>query len=220
MIRINLLPVKKDRRREAARNQLLIGVLILLLEVVGFVMWNMSVSAEVEEQRNENRTQSAAVEQLKKQVMDHDKILSDIKEYEERSEAIESLQSARSGPVFVMLELSRILSEGGRPHIDMEKYKEMVRLDPAVGYDESWDARRVWLKNFIEDNREVKIEGVGLSHEDVAEFLRRIHLSEFFTEPRLVATDLAKPSVKMEGLSLGDADPVVHFKLEGRVRYR
>ncbi len=220
MIRINLLPVKKDRRREAARNQVLLGVLILVAEVAGFAMWNMSLSAKVEGQRNENHTQSAAVEQLKKQVSDHDKILADIKEYEKRSEAIESLQSARSGPVFVMLELSRILSEGGRPHVDVEKYKEMVQLDPSAGYDESWDSRRVWLRSFDEDNREVKIDGVGLTHEDVAEFLRRIHLSEFFTEPRLVSTDLAKSSVKMENVTLGDADPVVHFEIKGRVRYR
>jgi type IV pilus assembly protein PilN len=218
MIRINLLPIKQDRRRESARNQLILAGVILIIEITVFVAMNLSVSADIEQQRNLNRSVEAEVKRIKRQIKDHKDIQNEIDEYEKRQDAIEGLQDARTGPVYVMLELSTILSKGGRPNIDNVQYQEMIRLDPTAGYDEDWDYRRLWISSFSEKNKEVDIEGQALTHEDVAEFLRRINLSRFFTTSELVSTDLGTLSLKMPGVD--GKDPVVRFKMKGAVRYR
>ncbi|MDJ0761982.1 MAG: PilN domain-containing protein [Myxococcota bacterium] len=220
MIRINLLPVKQDRRREAGRNQIAIGLCVLLLEIAIFVMISMSIGSDIDAQRNKNNIVQAEVTRIQKQISDHQKILDEIKEYEKRQAAIDGLQSARTGPVFVMLELSNILSKNGRPHVDNDKYQEMLRIDSSAGFDENWDYRHLWLSDFKEKDRKVSIKGQAKTHEDVAEFLRRINLSQFFVANELISTDLAKP--KLPGTEPKDKkmDPVVHFEVNGEVLYR
>lgn len=220
MIRINLLPVKKDRRRETARNQILIGVLALAVEIAICAVLYMGVTNKVDAKRNLNQLEQAEVDSLKKEVAKHPQILSRIKDLEKKEEAINKLLAARTGPVYVMLELSNIISKGGRPHLDHDKYQELIRKDPASGFDESWDFRRIWIESFEEKSRVVTLEGQALTHEDVAEFLRRINLSDFFVSSELISTELALPSIKREGFNKDKTEPVVHFKISATVRYR
>ncbi|MCP4676731.1 MAG: PilN domain-containing protein [Deltaproteobacteria bacterium] len=221
MIRINLLPIKQDRRREAGLRQLFIAIAVIL--VICGIFWgvHMHISEKVDAQTNKNAMLKAEVDKIKKRIQDHQAILGEIKEFEKRQAAIEGLQDARTGPVFVMLELSNILSKSGRPQIDNDRYQEMIQIDPAAGYDENWDHRRLWLDGFKEKERRVEIVGQALTHEDVAEFLRRINLSNFFVSNELVSTDLKAPSVgKIKIKSESKPEPVVHFKVSGQIRYR
>lgn len=220
MIRINLLPIKQDRRREAGRNQLLIGILILALEMVlGFVLY-MDVASDVSEQQNKNNSLNTQVRQIESSIAGHDQIIKEIKEFEKRQEAIDNLMAARTGPVYVMLEISRILSKKGRPTIDNERYQTLIKNNPARGYDENWDYRRVWISAFRENDKNITIEGQGVTHEDVAEFLRRINLSDFFVSSELVSTKLVSPSIKSTDFSLKGSDKVVSFSIIGSVRYQ
>jgi type IV pilus assembly protein PilN len=221
MIRINLLPVKQDRRREAGRNQLAIGLAVVLLEVGICFLISMNITSDIDSQRNKNNIVEAEVNRIKKEISDHQQILNEIREYEKRQAAIDGLQTARTGPVFVMLEMSNIVSKNGKPSIDNDKYQEMLRNDPAAGYDENWDYRRLWISEFKEKDREIVIKGQAMTHEDVAEFLRRINLSDFFVSNELISTDLAAPRIgKDQKKTNQDTEPVVHFELKGEVRYR
>lgn len=220
MIRINLLPIKQDRRREAARSQLIFTALILLIEFGVFFILHFNVSTDLDKQQNQNNMIRANAERLESQVQDHQKILDEIAEFEKRQAAIDSLQEARTGPVFVMLELSKILSYKGKPFIDNDKYQELIQVDPASGYDENWDYRRVWINSFSEKNRDVSISGQALTHEDVAEFLKRINLSGFFVSSELISTTLVLPQGFPSKAALAKADLVVLFSMTGTVKYR
>ena len=220
MIRINLLPVKQDRRKEAGRNQLAIGFAVVLLEVGICFMISMNLSSDIDAQKNKNNIVEAEVNRIKKEISDHQQILNEIREYEKRQAAIDGLQNARTGPVFVMLEMSNLVSKNGRPSIDNDKYQEMLRNDPAAGYDENWDYRRLWISEFKEKDREIVIKGQAMTHEDVAEFLRRINLSDFFVSNELISTDLAPPNLGKDKKSDTESEPVVHFELKGEVRYQ
>jgi type IV pilus assembly protein PilN len=220
MIRINLLPIKQDRRRESGRNQLLVGVLLVVVELAVFGLLYYRAQSEVDLQKNDNDKIQVQVKRIESQVKDHKTIINDIEEFEKRQEAIENLQAARTGPVFVMLELSGIMSKGGGPHLDNDRYQELVQKNPAAGYDENWDYRRLWIDTFTEKQRQVKITGQGLTHEDVAEFLRRLGLSDFFVESELVSTTLAPPKIGKVGFDGKSTRPVVHFALETKVKYR
>ena len=52
MIRINLLPIKQDRRREAGRIQFSIGLAVILVECLICFWINSSISSDVDEQVN------------------------------------------------------------------------------------------------------------------------------------------------------------------------
>lgn len=220
MIRINLLPIKQDRRREAGRIQFYIGLAVVLVECLICFWINSSISSDVDEQVNKNMSVKAEVDSIKRGIRDRGVIVQEIAKYEKRQAAIESLKDARVGPVYVMLELSKILSREGGPQIDNTRYQEMVKTDPTAGYEEGWDYRRLWIDEFSEKDRKIKITGQGLTHEDVAEFLKRVSLSDFFVSSRLISTDLSKPKIQTKTTGPVSTDPVVHFKLEGEVRYR
>jgi type IV pilus assembly protein PilN len=220
MIRINLLPIKQDRRREAVRNQLLLGVVILIIEVGVFAFMYMNLGADIQKQENVNSGIESDVRKIRQQIQDHQQILNEIQEFEKRQAAIDGLMEARTGPVHVMLELSNILSKRGRPNIDKAAYDKLIRLDPTAGYDEDWDYRRLWISKLSEKSKSVIIEGQALTHEDVAEFLRRLNLSRFFVTSELISTDLGKVQLNMPGIKEAKTDPVVHFKINATVRYR
>jgi Tfp pilus assembly protein PilN len=71
--------------------------------------------------------------------------------------------------------------------------------------------RRLWLTAFSEQSRKCSIRGFGKTNEDVAEFLRRLSLSELFEKVTLQATSSATEQ--------GSSVPVVSFELSCQVRY-
>ena len=70
---------------------------------------------------------------------------------------------------------------------------------------------RLWLVRFEENNRECRIEGVGRTNEDVAEFLRRLQLSELFDNVTLQRTEAEEDSQSSFEL--------IKFELRCRVTY-
>ncbi len=220
MIRINLLPIKQDRKREAARNQIVLAVVVIIVEIIACAVIYFNTSNSIDAQKNANSNIEAEVKRIQAQISDHSTILKEIEEFEKRQAAIDGLQEARVGPVYVMLELSNIMSRSGRPNIDNAKYQELIRLDPTAGYNENWDYRSLWITSFQEKTRIVTIKGQALTHEDVAEFLRRINLSRFFVTTELISTNVGKPDLKASKDKNLSIDSVVHFTVSGTVRYR
>ena len=82
-------------------------------------------------------------------------------------------------------------------------------MNPYAGFREGWDVRRLWLKSFNEHERVCEIAGEARTNEDVAEFLRRLSISELFEEVVLERT---------AGATAG-TESVIAFDLNCRVRY-
>src|SRR5690606_32314006 len=124
---------------------------------------------------------------------------------------ISQLQSARTGPTAVLLELARILTPGRGPSIDPEKLAQVRRDNPLAAYNPTWDTRRLWVVDFAEQSRIVKIQGVARDAEDVSEFAKRMNLSDYFDAVRLLpATRAIDSETKLE---------LVKFALEAEVNY-
>ena len=96
--------------------------------------------------------------------------------------AIKKLQDARSGPAFLMRELSDILTKGKGPTIVREEYDKQLQQDPNAGYNPNWEPKRCWLLQYAEKEGVATIRGGAKSSEDVAEFLKRLKLSAFFSD--------------------------------------
>jgi len=214
MIRINLLPVGKKQSRASSGSSQTWVIAYLLAAfvwcVVLMIFWRVTYS-EFEEQQKANL-------ELDRQVQAATAKTADIKTVEDqllRSKQLETvvrdLQSARQGPARLLMELSHILSENGGPAIDPKRLEELRRDNPLVGFNRGWDYRRLWLTSFIESSRECQMAGFGKSNEDVAELLRRLTLSDLFSEVTLEST-------KSEADPMGGA-PLIKFQLTSKVRY-
>jgi type IV pilus assembly protein PilN len=182
MIRINLLPGKRAKRQDAGQRHLLFMGMGVLAAVGGIVFLHISASNRLDDLNRQNNIIKAEIDRLKAELGDYDKIKGQREELMKQRKTIENLDANRTGPVFVLRELSEILTPGKGPTFDRITYEENLRKDPNAGFNASWETKRVWLDSFEEEGRRVKIRGAAKSNEDVAEFWRRLGMSVFFTE--------------------------------------
>jgi type IV pilus assembly protein PilN len=167
--------------------------------------------SKLDEQRAANTALEQEIEQAKQKSANIGDVEAKLAKSRQLEEVVGKLQSARQGPARVLMELSQLLSEGGGPSVAAEKLDALRRDNPLAGFNPGWDVRRLWLTSFTEQSRRCAIKGFGKTNEDVAEFLRRLSLSNLFEKVTLKATSSAT-----EG---GSSIPVVSFELDCQVRY-
>ena len=188
MIRINLLPIRKVKRAEASQRQFAYMGLAILATVVGVVFLHLQADGQLEDIRRKNTILTAEVARLKQEIGDYDKIRGQREELLRQRKTIQALDAGRTGPVYLLREMSEILSPGKGPTFDRVTYEETLRRDPNAGFNASWDPRRVWMEGYAEDQKHVRIRGSAKSNEDVAEFLKRLNSSVFFGNVNLDST--------------------------------
>jgi type IV pilus assembly protein PilN len=182
MIKINLLPVKAAKRREQGQRQLLAGAIALTLTVVGIIVFHTAEAAKINDQRAKNQATQSAITKLKAEIGDYDLVKAQRDELIRQRDAIHRLQANRSGPVYLMRELSDILTKGKGPTFSKESYEEQLKRDPNAGFNPNWEPKRVWILSYDEKGHGVTIHGAAKSDEDVAEFLKRMKQSVFFSD--------------------------------------
>ncbi len=213
MIKINLLTQK--RRVEAApqRSQLwLVAVMVAFIaEVGGLIVFHGFKDAELQDQKRKNTEIAAQIEQSKNSVKNHPEVLKKLEDLRAREAAIGKLQTARTGPTAVLLELARILTPGRGPSVPPDKLSQLRRDNPLAVFNVNWDPRRLWVTSFVEQARKVKLEGVAKDGEDVSELARRMNLSDYFANVVLLPGKQEKDN--------DSGVEVVRFSLEAEVKY-
>jgi type IV pilus assembly protein PilN len=159
----------------------------------------------------ENQHTQAQIEVIKKQTANHPEIKARLKELRDREEAIQKLQSARTGPTSTLLELAHTLTLGRGPTADRDKVEQLRRDNPAEAYNVNWDPRRLWLTSYVESERVVRLAGLARDGEDVSELERRLKTSEYFTDVKLLPGQKVTDTVSHQEL--------FHFELSAKVRY-
>lgn len=221
MIRINLLPQAKKVAGRAApaasadsgSNQVwaivyLVAVAIWMV-VLGAVFFNFQ--GQLDDQRAKNGALEQQIQRLRAESANLEEVKGKLDKSRQLEEVVNRLMNARLGPTRVMMELIHVLSAGGGPTIDPQRLERLRRDNPLAGFNPGWDARRLWITNFEEENRECRIAGRGRTNEDVAEFLRRLALSELFENVTLERTS------SIEDAEAGMA--LIDFELVCKVRY-
>lgn len=213
MIKINLLPRKRrvDQQSTAGQGWLVVVMIVLLAEVSGLFAVHGLKERELQVQQRKNAELSAQIEQSKRAVSNHAEVKEKLAELRAKEDAIAALQSARTGPTAVLLELARILTPGRGPTVDPARLEQLKRENPLAVFSPSWDSRRLWLTRFVEQSREVHIGGMARDGEDVSEFARRLGLSGYFENVRLL------PGKRSAGTPGGLE--VVEFELQAKARY-
>lgn len=170
MIRINLLPTRGVKKREAGRQVLVLGAALLLLAFAGNYFWYQA-RADVEAENNrrieETRTQIAQLERVIGEVNDINRRKKDV---EDKLKILDGLKKARSGP---------------------------VRLLDALA---SSTPPTVWLGDFEESNTAVRLLGQAESHDAVAELMRSLSNIVWTPKgmARIIEQKRSAPTVRVE----------------------
>jgi len=213
MIRVNLLPMKKEARRAAGESQLWLGVLlgVLVIEILALFFFHNHKQNELKSAKDDNQKIQNQIDDIKRTTSNHAEIKQQLAELREREDAIQKLQSARTGPTSALLEISKILTTARGPTVDRDKIEQLKRDNPAAVPNPNWDPRRLWLTKYTELDRQVKFEGLARDGEDVAELLRRLSLSEYFYDIKpLPATEVADKDTKIN---------LKQFAISAKVKY-
>jgi type IV pilus assembly protein PilN len=202
VIRINLLPSRKAKRQGAGQRQFLIMGLAILGSVGLVIFFHLDATNELEGVQRENTIVQAEVAKLKQELGDYEKVRGQREELLKQRKTIQSLEAGRTGPVYLLREMSEILSPGKGPTFDRVTYEEVLRRDPNAGFS-NWETKRAWLESYTEERQHIKLRGAAKSNEDVAEFLKRLNSSVFFKDVNLDATAQAsKGQVKYVNFGL------------------
>lgn len=170
MIRINLLPVKKSKKREAAQQQFIFaGIGLLALLLVCYYSYQ-DLNSQISERTSKNASLQAEVDSLKQataavQELEKKKAL-----LEQKLGIIETLYSNKTGPVHMLDDIASTIPE------------------------------KVWLSSVDETQKKVKLLGVALSNEVIADFISKLEESPYFSEVTLLSTE----QKEKEGLKLKD----------------
>lgn len=212
MIRINLMPQKRRTdRSDGSQLWLAVVMVVMLAEVAALFVFHGFKNEELNDQRRKNAVLSQQIDQSKSAVANHQAVKAKLAQLREREEAISKLQSARTGPTAILLELARLLTPGRGPSVDPDRLSQLRRDNPLAVFNPAWDARRLWLTTFKEDHRKLRLEGFAQDGEDVSELARRMNLSSYFADVQLLpANKVVDGTTKVE---------VVKFALEAKVKY-
>lgn len=214
MIRVNLLPQKRGPRGappQASQRWLLVVLGVLVLEVVGLFLFHQQKLEQLAAQKNKNDALQTQIADIRKLVANHEDIKKALAVLRAREDAIAKLQSARSGPTAVLLELAQLLTSGKGPTADPDRLKQASQDNPNLVYLPGWDARRLWLTSYLESDRTVRVEGLARDGNDVAQFAQRLKLSAYFYDVTLLpGKKEAEKDARLE---------VVNFALQLKVRY-
>jgi type IV pilus assembly protein PilN len=216
MVRINLLPEKRQATRRTSSTEpsqvWLVGVLgaMIATVIVCLFIQKMKQDELAGIMADNGRTQGQ-IDTIKKTISNHGEIQARLKELRDREQAIQKLQAARTGPTSTLLELAHVLTPGRGPTTDRDKLEQLKRDNPAEVYNTNWDARRLWLTSYMESDRTVKLGGLARDGEDVSELERRLKLSDYFSDVKLL------PGQKViDGQSHQE---LFKFELSAKVKY-
>lgn len=215
MIRVNLLPQRRDARAttttQTSQRWLLFILAAVVLEVIGLFFFHQLKVEELETQVNKNEVLKAEIDNIKKLVANHEEVKKSLAVLRAREDAIAQLQAGRSGPTAVLLEVAQLLTPGKAPTADPDKLAQLRKENPLAVYNPNWDSRRLWLTTYDERDRTVRIEGLARDATDVSELAQRLKLSVYFYDVTMLpGKKEAETPTKLE---------LVNYALQLKVRY-
>ncbi len=173
MIEINLLPVRAARKRESLRFQLTMFSLILAFVLI--IITYMSWSANKRDARIETQLKlvQADLIRLNKEVGEIDELKQRKAKLEQKLAVIKDLDKGRLRAAYILGELSQRTPE------------------------------KVWIESLDKSGKDLKIAGVALDNETIANFMDVLGRSKYFTGVELEVTEqINRGGLKLMSFSL------------------
>jgi len=161
MIHINLLPVRAAQKKEKLRGQMAVVVLALVLTAGACGAVYAALQMKVNTLNEDIANKEQRLQALKK-------ALGEVAEFKKKKEELVGkldilgqLKQAKSGPVYLLDQLSQALSE------------------------------KLWITAFKESGGTITLSGVGLNEEMVAQFLKNLESSPNYKNVELQVIEQA-----------------------------
>jgi len=189
MIKINLLPQRKVKRRESepGSKEFVFGVTALV--AAGFAVWfllDRPRRAHLADLKDSTKTIQGQIAQKTKSLEGYDALKAAADEVDKRNISINRLIAAKVVPANVLHELGEILMTGHPPTMTPEMQKltspSPTEGDPNKQYQTDWDATHVWLSSFTDQSGTFKLEGGAQSEGDVNQLSKRLAASVYFSD--------------------------------------
>lgn len=162
MIRINLLPVREERRKANLRQQgIFLGVALVSGVLVCGVL-HTAIVAQLASQRArvvEAKAELAELEEILKEV---DRFRQEKEDIEQKLSVIARLEESRRGPVRIMDEIATRIPD------------------------------RMWLKSMRLEGARLELQGYSIDNEVIAAFLTSLEESKFLTNVELKGSKLTE----------------------------
>jgi type IV pilus assembly protein PilN len=162
MMEINLLPHREARRAADLRESIALLLLGLVVVLAGIFFTHQSVKSDLASTEASVAQLEADIERYKPQQALVEGFKKQKKQLQDKLDIIASLEQARSGPVRVLDELSNNVPE------------------------------RLWLTAISTKGKGIQLEGMSLDTGVVADFLRGLNASPFFSNVDLDKTSGGK----------------------------
>ena len=181
MIRINLIPVRQVKKRELGRQQLYLFGILFLGGLLANYFWVRDAQEILARKRAQVAKLNLDIQGLDRAIGEVKTITSEKKDLEDKLKVLDTLKKKRVGPVKVLDALAQVI--------------------PA----------HVWLTSLAEKGGNVELSGLGMTNDDVAEFMRELKRSQYFSNiilKKVTAQD-----------TTGPVNQVVKFEITCSVSY-
>jgi type IV pilus assembly protein PilN len=179
MIRVNLLPVEEAERAAGRRQELALGTLVLALAALALIAGHLWQGVRVSGARRDLAHVTQDLAALEGSYGEALRIDQQKQELREKLRVIGQLEAKKVGPVRILADLSSATPD------------------------------KLWLTEFADTGGTLKLTGVGVDEQTVADFLRRLGTLPFFQSVDLDETS----QVDQDGAKLKK------FVIRGQIDY-
>jgi type IV pilus assembly protein PilN len=162
MVRINLLPVRISKKKEAGRQQLVIFAAVLVAGLAANYAWSSSRAADLKSREAKLARTREDIAQLERIIGEVKNIKDAQQELQKKLDVLDKLKQGRSGPVRMLDELATVTP------------------------------RQLWLGKLEEKGGAMTFTGSAASIDDVSEFMTKLKQSKYFTKVELKRTTAVK----------------------------
>ena len=170
MVRINLLPVRVSRKKEAGKQQLAIIAAVLVAGLLANWAWAASRASDLKAREAKLARTRDDIAQLERIIGEVKNIKDAQQELQKKLDVLDKLKQGRTGPVRMLDELATVMP------------------------------RQLWLSKLDEKAGQVTFAGTAVSIDDVSEFMSRLKQSKYFTKVELKKTTAVKGTGRSERL--------------------
>ena len=166
MIKINLYPFRKAKKRENVRQQISIFFLSFIFVAIGVFYYHMSLNSKINEINTNIKETEKQLSKFRKINREIAIIKRELKELNIKLEVIQTLDLNRKGPVRLLDAMTGII---------VPKRMWFTNLEEKIVKEPEETAKNI-----------ITIKGLTLDNKTVADFMTRLETAELFTNVELM----------------------------------
>ena len=159
MIKINLLPIRAAKKKETAIQQIVIFVSAIVLCLVLVLAVYFVKIAQISSTKNEITAANAKINELKAKIGKLDEIKKLKDEVKRKLDILAELRKNKSGPAKRLASLSDVTPD------------------------------QLWLETYKESGTDVKVAGISMNEELIAQFIRAVEASSDYEKVELLVSE-------------------------------